>query len=93
MKQIDIEAGRAVDGVQMTDLVGATEARTGKRTFKCPWCAAERGLMVSNKYSTYHCFSCGIGGNAVKWVRDRHGVNDLPNVINVLNGVIPGYSK
>lgn len=34
---------------------------------KCPQCQ-ENHLHVSAKRQTYHCFACGEGGSALRWV-------------------------
>ena len=41
----------------------------------CPFCQNKESVNVSEKHQVYHCFSCGDGGNVIKWVMTRHNID------------------
>ena len=67
---------------QAADIVALVEARTrlrkvgGRYTGLCPF-HQERtpSFSVSPDRGTYHCFGCGVGGDAISFVEETEGVD------------------
>ena len=67
---------------QAADIVVLVEARTrlrkvgGRYTGRCPF-HEERtpSFSVSPDRGTYHCFGCGVGGDAITFVQETEGVD------------------
>ena len=79
---------RVRDAVDMVDLVGArTELRragANRMTGLCPF-HDERtpSFGIDPVQKLYHCFGCGEGGDAIKFVRETEGL-DFPAAIEML---------
>ncbi len=77
IKDASVEAVKAV-----ADIVVLVEARTRLRkvgaryTGLCPF-HEERtpSFSVSPERGTYHCFGCGVGGDAISFVRETEGLD------------------
>jgi DNA primase len=73
----------SVDAVrQAADIVVLVEARTrlrkvgGRYTGLCPFHSEKTpSFSVSPDKGTYHCFGCGVGGDAIRFVRDIEGLD------------------
>jgi DNA primase len=73
----------SVDAVrQAADIVVLVEARTrlrkvgGRYTGLCPFHSEKTpSFSVSPDRGTYHCFGCGVGGDAIRFVRDIEGLD------------------
>lgn len=67
---------------QAADIVVLVEARTrlrkvgGRYTGRCPFHEEKTpSFSVSPDRGTYHCFGCGVGGDAITFVRETEGVD------------------
>jgi DNA primase len=60
-----------IKATNLGDLIRDTE-RGKANWFDCPFCRTKIALNVSDKHQVYHCFRCGEGGSAVRWVMTRH---------------------
>jgi len=67
---------------QAADIVAIVEARTrlrkigGRYTGLCPFHQEKTpSFSVSPDRGTYHCFGCGVGGDAISFVRESEGVD------------------
>src|SRR5918996_2294832 len=73
----------SVDAVKQTaDIVVLVEARTrlrkvgGRYTGLCPFHQEKTpSFSVSPDRGTYHCFGCGVGGDAISFVRETEGLD------------------
>src|SRR5919112_1389891 len=73
----------SVDAVkQVADIVVLVEARTrlrkvgGRYTGLCPFHQEKTpSFSVSPDRGTYHCFGCGVGGDAISFVEETEGVD------------------
>ncbi|HYF27985.1 MAG TPA: CHC2 zinc finger domain-containing protein, partial [Baekduia sp.] len=86
----DDSLARVRDAVDIVDLIGTrTELRrSGPGTFKglCPF-HDERSpsFSVDQGKGFYHCFGCGVGGDAITFVRELEGL-DFPAALEWLAG-------
>jgi DNA primase len=46
----------------------------------CPFGCGAKNFGVSRTHQVYHCFGCGVGGNAFKYVQDRRGLSFAESV-------------
>jgi DNA primase len=67
---------------QAADIVVLVEARTrlrkvgGRYTGLCPFHSEKTpSFSVSADKGTYHCFGCGVGGDAISFVRETEGLD------------------
>jgi DNA primase len=67
---------------QAADIVAIVEARTrlrkigGRYTGLCPFHQEKTpSFSVAPDRGTYHCFGCGVGGDAISFVRESEGVD------------------
>src|SRR5580765_465203 len=67
---------------QAADIVAIVEARTrlrkigGRYTGLCPFHQEKTpSFSVAPDRGTYHCFGCGVGGDAIAFVRESEGVD------------------
>src|SRR5918996_2997473 len=73
----------SVDAVKQTaDIVELVEAKTrlrkvgGRYTGLCPFHQEKTpSFSVSPDRGTYHCFGCGVGGDAITFVRETQGLD------------------
>lgn len=77
IKEISVEAVK-----DAADIVVLVEARTrlrkvgGRYTGLCPFHQEKTpSFSVSPDRGTYHCFGCGVGGDAISFVRDTEGLD------------------
>lgn len=55
-------------------LIEETETVTAKGKVICPWCHDTTAFSISDRHQAYHCFCCGRGGGAVRWLVERRGM-------------------
>ena len=55
-------------------LIEQTETTTARGNVICPWCHDTQSFRISEKHQSYHCFCCGRGGNAIRWMMERKGM-------------------
>src|SRR5215208_1730285 len=77
IKDTSVEAVKAA-----ADIVALVEARTrlrkvgGRYTGLCPFHDEKTpAFSVSPDRGTYHCFGCGVGGDAISFVRELEGLD------------------
>lgn len=68
---IDIEELKnSADSLGMWDYYLGKKSHNGR--YKCPFNATERQYNISVKNNTWHCFSCGDGGDIIKLVQKMY---------------------
>ena len=77
IKDTSVEAVKAA-----ANIVDLVEARTrlrkvgGRYTGLCPFHQEKTpSFSVSPDRGTYHCFGCGVGGDAISFVRESEGLD------------------
>jgi hypothetical protein len=65
---------RILEEINLRDLMGRHGITGEGAMTTCPWCH-KNYLSISDDRQVYHCFSCGAGGSAIKFVCDMTGKN------------------
>ncbi len=65
---------RILKSTDLRKLIEQTETTTARGNVICPWCHDTQSFRISEKHQSYHCFCCGRGGNAIRWMMERKGM-------------------
>ena len=81
---LDIEKARSVSILDLYDF--GKVKRSGRRIWTlCPFHNDSRPSMLINENNTFKCFSCGVGGDSINFIRQLHGVGFV-EAVRMING-------